>query len=160
MTDALLILTLATALGAALVAGAFFAFSTFVMTALGRVAAPEGIRAMQQINITVINPWFMTALFGSGVACLVVAIAALADWDGDYGPYLVIAAVLYLVGSLGVTMAFNVPRNNALARSEPASPEAARLWQRYLVEWTAWNTVRTVSSLAATAALIGGIAAR
>jgi hypothetical protein len=79
-----------------------------------------------------------------------VAIATLADWDGDYGPYLVIAAALYLVGSLGVTMAFNVPRNEALARAEAASADAASLWQRYLVEWTAWNTVRTVASLAAT----------
>jgi uncharacterized membrane protein len=159
MPDALLVLTLATALGAALVAGAFFAFSTFVMAALGRVPAPEGIRAMQQINITVINPWFMTALFGTGVACLAVAIAALANWDGDYGPYLVIAAAVYVVGSLGVTMAFNVPRNEALARAEAASAEAADLWRRYLVEWTAWNTVRTVASLATTGGLIGGIAA-
>jgi uncharacterized membrane protein len=159
MSDALLVLTLVTALGAALVAGAFFAFSTFVMAALGRVPAPEGIRAMQQINITVINPWFMTALFGTGIAGLAVIVAALLDWDGAYGAYLVAAGVLYVVGCIGVTMAFNVPRNNVLARLEPASPEAAETWRRYLVEWTAWNSVRTVASLAATAALIGGIAA-
>jgi uncharacterized membrane protein len=125
MPDALLVLSLLTALGAGLVAGAFFAFSTFVMAALGRVPAHEGIRAMQQINITVINPWFMTALFGC----------------------------------VGVTMAFNVPRNNVLARLEPADPGAEETWRRYLVEWTAWNSVRTVASLAAMAALIGGIAA-
>ena len=159
MPDAVLVLTLVAALGAALVAGAFFAFSTFVMAALGRVPAPEGIRAMQEINITVINPWFMTALFGTGVACLAVVVAALADWDDSYGPYLIAAAALYIVGCIGVTMAFNVPRNNAVARLEPESAEAAGVWGRYLVEWTAWNSVRTVASLAATAALIGGIAA-
>ena len=159
MSDALLVLTLATALGAGLVAGVFFAFSTFVMAALGRVPAPEGIRAMQQINITVINPWFMTALFGTAPACLAVIVAALVDWDGSYGPYLVAAGALYLVGCIGVTMAFNVPRNNVLARLEPASAESAEVWGRYLVEWTAWNSVRTVASLAAAAALIAGIAA-
>ena len=53
MSDFLLVLTLVTALGAGLVAGAFFAFSTFVMAALGRVTAPEGTRAMQEINVTV-----------------------------------------------------------------------------------------------------------
>jgi uncharacterized membrane protein len=159
MSDALFVLTLVTALGAALVAGAFFAFSTFVMAALGRVPAPEGIRAMQQINITVINPWFMTALFGTGAACLAVAVFALAGWDGNYSPYLIAAAVAYVIGCDGVTMAFNVPRNNALARVEPASAEAETIWRRYLVEWTAWNTVRTVASLAATGLLIGGIAA-
>ena len=159
MPDALLVLTLATALGAGLVAGAFFAFSTFVMAALGRVPAPGGIRAMQEINITVINPWFMTALFGTGAACLGVIVVALADWEDSYGPYLIAAAVLYVVGCVGVTMAFNVPRNNVLARLEPGNPGAAGVWSRYLVEWTAWNSVRTVASLAAMAALIGGIAA-
>jgi uncharacterized membrane protein len=159
MPDPLLILTLATALGAGLVAGVFFAFSTFVMAALGRVPAPEGIRAMQEINVTVINPWFMTALFGTGLACLAVIVAALVDWNGDYGPYLVAAAVLYVVGCIVVTMAFNVPRNNVLARLDPASGDAADTWRRYLVEWTAWNSVRTAASLAAAGALTGGIAA-
>ena len=159
MSDGLFVLTLVTALGAGLIAGAFFAFSTFVMAALGRVPAPEGIRVMQQINLTVINPWFMTALFGTGVACLAVATYALADWDASYGAYLIAAAALYVIGCLGVTMAFNVPRNNALARVVPASAEAETVWRPYLVEWTAWNTVRTVASLAATGLLIGGIAA-
>jgi uncharacterized membrane protein len=159
MYDALLVLTLAAALGAGLVAGVFFAFSTFVMAALGRVPAPQGIRAMQEINVTVINRWLMTALFGTGVACLVAIVVALADWEDDYGPYLVAAGALYLVGCIGVTIAFNVPRNNALARGEPEGAEAASVWKRYLVEWTAWNSVRTAAALAAMAALIGAIAA-
>jgi uncharacterized membrane protein len=159
MPDGLLILTVPTALGAGLVAGAFFAFSTFVMAALGRVPAPEGIRAMQQINITVINPWFMTALFGTGVACLAVIVFALADWDASYGPYLIAAGAVYVVGCVGVTMAFNVPRNNVLAGLEPAAAQAAETWRRYLVEWTAWNSVRAVASLAALGLLVGGIAA-
>jgi uncharacterized membrane protein len=159
MPDALLLLTAATALGAGLVAGAFFAFSTFVMAALGRVPASEGIRAMQEINVTVINPWFMTTLFGTGVASLAVVVLAAADWDGSYGPYLVGAGALYVVGCVGVTMAFNVPRNNVLARLEPETGGAAVAWRRYLAEWTAWNTVRAVAALAATAGLIGAVAA-
>jgi uncharacterized membrane protein len=93
-----------------------------------------------------------------GAACLAVAALAIADWDGSYGPYLIAAAVLYLVGCVGVTMIFNVPRNNVLARLDPASAEAAGVWERYLAEWTAWNSVRTVASLAATAALVAAIA--
>jgi uncharacterized membrane protein len=159
MSDALLVLTLVTALGGGLVAGVFFAFSNFAMAGLGRIPKPEGIRAMQQINITVINPWFMTALFGTGLACLAVIVVALADWDGSYGWYLVISGAVYIVGCIWVTMAFNVPRNNALAQADADSAEAAQVWDRYLAEWTAWNTVRTVASLATTAGLIGGIAA-
>jgi uncharacterized membrane protein len=159
MPDALFVLTLVTALGAAVSAGVFFAFSNFVMAALGRIPAPEGIRAMQEINITVITPLFMTALFGTGAACLAIAIAALADWNGDYGPYLIAAAALYVIGSVGVTMVFNVPRNNALARVDAETPEGESVWRRYLVEWTAWNTVRTVACLVTTGLLIGAIAA-
>ena len=56
----------ATAIGAALVAGIFYAFSTFVMQALGRLAPREGIAAMQSINVVVINPLFFLAFFGTG----------------------------------------------------------------------------------------------
>jgi uncharacterized membrane protein len=52
-------LTLAAALGCALLGGLFFAFSNFVMKALMRIPAPSGIAAMQAINVTVLNPLFL-----------------------------------------------------------------------------------------------------
>jgi uncharacterized membrane protein len=61
--------------------------------------------------------------------------------------------VLYLAGSLLVTMVCNVPRNDALARVAPDDPAAAGLWAEYLSRWTAWNHVRTAASLAAAGAL-------
>ena len=48
-----------------------------------------------------------------------------------------------------VTMWFNVPRNNKLARLTPTAPEAISVWRDYLITWTAWNHVRTIASLAA-----------
>jgi uncharacterized membrane protein len=157
--DALLALVLVTALGAGLAAGVFFAFSNFVMAALGRIPAAEGIRAMQEINVTVINPLFMAVLFGTGLLGLAVIVAALADWDDAYSPFLVGAGVTYVVGTVVVTMAFNVPRNNEVARQDPKSAATEEVWGRYLREWTAWNTVRTVASAATMVALVGGIAA-
>jgi uncharacterized membrane protein len=62
--------------------------------------------------------------------------------------------MLYLGGTIAVTMLCNVPLNNRLARVEPESDEGALLWQRYLSDWTAWNHVRTIASLAASAAFI------
>jgi uncharacterized membrane protein len=38
-------------LGAAMIAGVFFAFSSFVMPALARLPAAGGISAMQSINV-------------------------------------------------------------------------------------------------------------
>jgi len=50
-TDRLLFgLTLVSALGCGLTAGVFFAFSSFVMKALGRIQPAQGIAAMQSIN--------------------------------------------------------------------------------------------------------------
>jgi uncharacterized membrane protein len=51
------LVALATALGCGLIAGVFFAFSTFVMKALGSLLPAQGIAAMQSINLAVLNPW-------------------------------------------------------------------------------------------------------
>ena len=109
---------------------------------------------MQSINIVVINPWFLTAFFGTAAACLLATIWSLAQWHAAASPYFLAGSVLYLVGTFLVTMRFNVPRNNALARAAPASPEAAGLWGAYLSEWTAWNHVRTVAAFAAAVSFV------
>lgn len=142
MTDLLILFT---ALGAATVGGVFFAFSSFVMKALAQLPAAQGVAAMQRINVVVINPWFMGAFMGTlllSVACVVVA---LMSWQ----PLLLAAGLLYAVGNFGVTMAFNVPRNNHLMRFDAASADAAAWWPVYVREWTFWNHVRMVAGLAA-----------
>ena len=65
MERLLYIATFAAALGAGLVAGIFFAFSTFVMGALGRLPQAAGISAMQSINVVVINPVFLSVFMGT-----------------------------------------------------------------------------------------------
>jgi uncharacterized membrane protein len=145
----LFILTLVTALGCGLVAGFFFAYSVSVMQALARLPAAQGIAAMQSINVVVINPVFMGALFGTALACVVLVVAAFLEWGEAYAVYLLVGGVVYLVGVILLTMAYHVPRNNALAAADPISPDAERLWSRYLKEWTAANHVRTVAPLAA-----------
>src|SRR6516162_5972848 len=59
--------TVAGAIGAALVGGVFFAFSAFVMPALRRLPAAQGISAMQSINRTAVTAPLMLALFGTAV---------------------------------------------------------------------------------------------
>ncbi|MBE8966797.1 DUF1772 domain-containing protein [Nostocales cyanobacterium LEGE 12452] len=142
-------LTLFTALGCGLVAGVFFAFSTFVMNALARLQPKEGIIAMQSINITAINPLFMLALFGTAMACIFLAISSVLKWHQPGAAYLLVGSLLYLLGTVLVTIAFNVPLNDALAIAKPDSTEGANLWARYLTNWTFWNHVRTIAALAA-----------
>ena len=141
------LLALLTALGAATVGGVFYGFSSFVMKALAQLPAAQGVAAMQRINIVVINPWFMGAFMGTlllSIACVVVAVMA-----GSAA--LLAGGLLYALGTFGVTMAFNVPRNNRLARLDAASSDAAAYWPTYVREWTRWNHVRTGAALAAAA---------
>ncbi|MFC4947324.1 hypothetical protein [Pseudonocardia sp. GCM10023141] len=56
-------------LGSALVAGTFYAFSAFVMPALQRLPAAEGVAAMQSVNITAVQPAYLTVLLGTGGVC-------------------------------------------------------------------------------------------
>lgn len=147
----LFILTLVAALGCGLVAGVFFAFSAFVMKALARLPAGAGMAAMQSINVVVLNPRFMTAFFGTAAACVLALIASLLRRHEAGAAYLLASSVLYLVGTLFVTIMFNVPRNEALVAVVPTDPNGARLWARYVAGWTAWNHVRTAAALAAAA---------
>jgi uncharacterized membrane protein len=153
MEGFLFALTLLGALGCGMMAGVFFAFSAFVIKALGRLPTEQGIAAMQAINVAAITPAFMATLFGTAVACGALAVSALLAWDERFTPYLLVGSALYLVGTVLLTIAYHVPRNEALARVEPHSADAESHWTRYLSDWTTWNHVRAGSALAAAATL-------
>jgi uncharacterized membrane protein len=151
------IVTLIAAVGCGLWGGVFFAFSTFVMRGLGRLPATEGIAAMNSINVSVNNAWFMTAFLGTPLLCLIVAIAAIARWSEPGSGWLVAGSILFIAGCFLVTVVFNVPLNNALDAVTPGTTEAAKTWSDYQFAWTAWNHVRTITSLAASALLVIGL---
>jgi uncharacterized membrane protein len=151
------ILILISALGCGLIAGVFFAFSSFIMGALGKLPPGQGIAAMQSINVVVINPLFLGVLFGTAVLALFLGFGAIRHL-GDPGSIWILAgAGLYVIGTVLVTMAFNVPLNNALAAVDPASSEGVSLWANYLQNWTNWNHVRGIAALAASGAFISAI---
>jgi uncharacterized membrane protein len=149
----LFVLTLLAVLGCAMMAGVFFAFSAFVMKALSRLPAEQGVAAMQAINVAAVTLTFMVALFGTAVACGASAVWAFFVWDERFAPYLLVGSALYLVGTILLTIAYHVPRNEALARVEPRGADAESHWRRYLSGWTAWNHVRAAASLAAATVL-------
>jgi uncharacterized membrane protein len=153
MEGFLFALTLLSALSCGMTAGVFFAFSAFVMKALGRLPAEQGVAAMQVINVAAVTPAFMAALFGTGVACGALAVWALLAWDERFAPYLLVGSTLYLVCTILLTVVYHVPRNEALARVEPRGVDAQSHWARYLSDWTTWNHVRAAAALAAAVTL-------
>ena len=155
MSTGLTIATFAVAAGCALVSGVFYAFSSFVMPGLGRLPDSQGIQAMQQINRTAVMPAFMALFMGTALACLALAVWVLVA-GGDGTALVAAGCALYLLGSLGLTMVVNVPMNDEVDALEPDAPASADVWRGYLRRWTAWNTARTVLSLAAAGLLVAG----
>jgi uncharacterized membrane protein len=149
------------ALGCGLMAGLYFAFSTFIMTALARIPEPHGIAAMTSINRVILRSLFMPLFFGTTLVSAGLAVfAALQLWGSPAGTTLLAAGVIYVFGMSVCTMVFNVPLNNALDAAKPESPEAAAIWRRYLTSWTLWNHLRTLASAIASALYIAALAAR
>jgi uncharacterized membrane protein len=146
------------ALGCGLLGGLYFAFSAFVMTALGRIDPAAGISAMNAVNETIVRSWFMPLFLGTTAASLALAGLALARWQAPAALMMVVGGVIYIVGMFVVTMVFNVPLNNALAGATPNDPATGSLWARYLSDWTFWNHVRTIASTVSSALFIAAIA--
>jgi uncharacterized membrane protein len=143
------ILTLATALGCGTIAGVFFAFSSFVMKALARLPVDGAISAMQSINVAAVNSWFLAAFLGTAIVSVATIVVAVLQWSEPFALFLLLGGLAYLAGCFLVTIVFNVPMNDALAALPATAPDRADRWTAYLANWTAWNHVRTLASLAA-----------
>jgi uncharacterized membrane protein len=141
-------LTLVAAVSAGVAGGVFFAFSTFVMRALADLPAADAIRSMQSINRQAPTPWFMTLLFGTAALCVALIISAAVRWGEPAAPYQLAGALSYLAGIV-LTIAYHVPRNEALGRVDPTGAGAEAAWSGYLAEWVPWNHVRVLTSVAA-----------
>lgn len=143
--------TLATAVGCGLAAGVFFAFSAFIMPALHRLPAAQGIAAMNSINKLAVTPAFMSALFLTALGCAALGSYAIVHWGQPGSAYVLAGAVLYLVGAIGLTMGYHVPLNDSLATVHPTAATAAGHWNAYVTHWTAWNHVRSGAALVSAA---------
>ena len=136
-------------LGSALIAGVFFAFSSFVMKALARVPSHEGISAMQSINVVVLNPSFLGVFMGTTAISVLVAVLAFRNWGSPWASYFLTGAIFYVLGTFLVTGLGNVRLNNRLAALSATDAEAVAVWDHYLDRWTLLNTIRTVAAAAA-----------
>jgi uncharacterized membrane protein len=105
------------AIGCGLLAGLYFAFSTFIMTALGRIAQAPGIMAMNAINVVIVQSLFMPLFIGTTLSSLALAIAAIFRWDAPGATAMLVGGILYVVGMFLCT---------AVTRLPPSIPPARR----------------------------------
>lgn len=154
MEQLIFVVTILAALGTALLAGNFFAFSAFLMRALGGLSAERGIVAMQAITAAIRSPVFLVVFFGTATLCAVLSGTAILHWGKPGSCYLLAGTVFFLMGTFPVTMMCNVPLNNQLARIAPDTKDGREVWKHFQSSWAAWNHVRTITALVACALLI------
>jgi uncharacterized membrane protein len=147
-------LTVITAVGAATAGGVFFTFSAFVMPALRRLPASQGIAAMQSINVTAVRAPLMILLFGTATASVALGVHALFNLADRREAFVLAAAVVYILGCIIMTAGFHVPRNDALAKLDPNAASSLPHWRSYLTAWTAGNHIRAAAGIIAAALYI------
>lgn len=135
----------------ALNAGVFFAFSTFVVPAARRLPPTEAVHAFQAMNRQVPRSLYLPVFLLSGAGGLVTAIAAFAVVGSGVLAFGGLIAFLALV----VSIAVNIPRNNALETAGDAEADAA--WQRYVGAWAVGNHVRTLLCVLAVGLLVAAL---
>ncbi|WP_349360649.1 anthrone oxygenase family protein [Stappia sp.] len=146
-------ISVASALWFALMAGFFFAFSSTVMPGLSLAPAELGMIAMQEINVAVHNLLF-TAGFWVAFA-LAIAGAVLSVVRRQRGwPLMLLGCLVYLGGVFAVTATGNVPLNRELAPMSASISDNLAYWSQFQTDWTLLNHVRMIAAfLAATIVL-------
>jgi uncharacterized membrane protein len=128
-----------------LAAGSFLLYAHTIMPGLAKTDDRTFVSAFQHTDRAIINPWFMTTAF---LGALVFTAAAAVTSRGTPAMRWVIAAlVLYLVAVV-ITMAVNVPLNDAIkSAGDPARIDVALVRQRFHeTRWAAWNLIRVATT--------------
>ncbi len=132
-----------------LLAGLFYGYSCSVNIGLGRLSDAEYLRAMQSINVSILNPVFFLSFLGALVLLPLASwINATASTEAFY--FLLSATIIYVIGVFGVTVAGNVPLNEALVRFtiDGASPQELLIQrEKFELPWNNYHTIRTVAAI-------------
>lgn len=123
----------------AIQAGLYFSFSNTIMPVLAAQSPNVGRKIMNDINIKIQNSLFFATLFGP--LFIILATFLLRQpitW------YDIASFIVYFVGVFLVTVVYNVPLNNRLAKSKEQTT-----WRNYIERWTFWNHVRTIAAVCA-----------
>jgi uncharacterized membrane protein len=125
------------------------------MRALADLPSDKGMFAMQRINATITNPVFLVFFLGTPILCLVMAVYSGLDINEPGSIFLLAGALAYLVGPFGITVLFNVPLNNLLARAQVS--DADEIWPVYQKKWQWWNHIRTYVGMASVVFMAMGL---
>ncbi|MBO9613607.1 MAG: DUF1772 domain-containing protein [Dyadobacter sp.] len=139
---------LAAALASGLIAGLFYSYSCSVNPGLGALSDSHYLAAMQSINRAILNPVFFASFMGT---LLLLPLSTYQHFGTGNRFYLLLGATLvYSIGTFGVTVAGNVPLNEALDKinlTGASAQELAAHRLRFEIPWNRLNTIRTCASV-------------
>ena len=155
MSGLITIIIVASISGAGLVTGLLFAFSNFIMRALADLPSDKGMFAMRRINETIINPIFLILFLGTPILCSVIAVNSGLNISEPGSLFLLVGALVYLIGPFGITVLFNVPLNNLLTHADVS--DSNEIWPMYQKKWQRWNHIRTYIGVASVVFMAMGL---
>jgi uncharacterized membrane protein len=143
----------------ALITGLFYSYSCSVNPGLHRLNDEAYLQSMQHINRAILNPVFFASFMGTFIIMPICTYVVYRHQGTSAAFWLIlIAALLYIIGTFGITMARNVPLNNMLDQINISSSSAQELQAKRLqfeMPWNKWNMVRTVASVLSLLSTIG-----
>lgn len=138
----------AAAIGTAVTGGVFFDFSFVVMPGLRELPAAQGIAGMQAVNRTAVTAPLMLMIYGTAALCAVLIVRAIMTRDRST-PWILAAAIAFLIATVAITGAANVPISAAVDALDPTGQGASAQWDDLFTQWVWWNHARTLTSIAA-----------
>ncbi|MEL6535156.1 MAG: DUF1772 domain-containing protein [Bacteroidota bacterium] len=126
-------------------AGLFYAWSVSVIPGTRKLTDLTYLETMQSINRAILNPAFFAIFFGSLILLGISSIYQFQSHREVFGLMLA-AAVVYLIGTVGVTGLGNVPLNNqldAMDLGEASTTKLAEFRAHYESQWNWWHSLRT-----------------
>lgn len=134
----------------ALSAGLFYGWVVSVIPGTQKISNQAYLETMQSINQEILNPGFFSIFFGAALL-LIIATFFQYKFKVDTTFYLILSAMLiYVLGTIGVTMFGNVPLNNyveTLDLSTFAAADFKEARKVYEAKWNQLNLVRTVAAV-------------
>jgi len=115
------------------------------------------IQAMQAMNASVRNMVLAPAFFGTPIVLVATVALALVSRRRRAAMAFAAAAVIYFSGGMVLTMAVNIPMNEALVEITPPEnmEQAEEIWSTYSSKWQVFSQIRTAASM--TALILTGV---
>ena len=135
-----------------LIAGVYYAFSVSVNPAFAGLPDAAYFDAMNRIKVAIVNRAFSLSFFGAPLLLPVVTWMYARPAFSRKAGYLLAASLIFWIGSLGITVAGNIPLNEKLASfvvNGATAEQAAAARKAFAGAWNNWHAVRTWASIIA-----------